>query len=106
MLRAAIVVASVSLGIPALAQTGVYMDRQGNFSSQIGGNGISPPAPSGGYGEVYQRRYIPPGGDGFTYQDRSGNGISIRNNVRPACREVVYRNSAGGITRELSCDPS
>lgn len=105
MRKALVMAILVVAAAPAAAQTGVYMDRNGNFSSRIDGNGISPPQPSApGYG--YERRYLPPRGNGFTFQDSFGNGMSIQNNVRPACREVVYRNPAGGWTRELSCDPA
>lgn len=103
-MRAHLVLLAVVFSVaPALAQTGVWMDGRGNFSSRIDGRGVPPQTPR--YSdEVQVRRYLPPRGDGFTFQDSFGNGMSIRNNYRPACREVVYPNAAGGITREFSCD--
>lgn len=103
-MRAHLIVLSIALSVvPAMAQTGVWMDGRGNFSSRIDGRGVPPPAPR--YSdEVQVRRYLPPRGDGFVFQDQFGNGMAIRNNYRPACREVVYPNAAGGITREFSCD--
>ena len=64
-MRIGLAVLAIALStMAASAQTGVWMDGRGNFSSRIDGRGVPPSAPSYPDG-VQTRRYLPPRGGRF-----------------------------------------